>query len=463
MTMTTPAPKPEPAARPPGRLARVLVIDDERLIRWSFKEKLEREGYEVATAASAEEGLAVIERERPDVVFLDVRLPGMSGLDALRRLREIDDTCVVIMMTAYASVDDAVLAMKQGAQDFIKKPFDLLEVEALLRKTAESARLRREVERLRWETGRNPLVGRSRPVRKLLELSASVQHSDTTILIEGESGSGKGLLARVIHDSSSRASGPLVEVNCTSIPHTLVESELMGHERGAFTDARTTKRGLLELADGGTLVLDEIGEIPLHVQVKLLRCLEDKRFRRVGGLRDLEVDVRVVAITNRDLKLAVAEGRFREDLYFRLKVFPLYLPPLRQRREDIPLLAAHFVEQMNARFSKALTGVSAAALQLMLAYDWPGNVRELRNLIERAVLLAHETEILPSHLGPELHAAHGADKQDGAGGGLALAPVEKKLIQEALAACDGNQVRAARMLHVSRDTLRYRMKKHGLM
>jgi DNA-binding NtrC family response regulator len=451
---------PQPAA-PPGRLTRVLVVDDERLIRWSFKEKLEREGYEVLTAQSAEEGLVVIERERPDVVFLDVRLPGMSGLEALQRLREIDDTCVVVMMTAYASVDDAVLAMKQGAQDFIKKPFDLTEVHALLQKTAETVRLRREVERLRWETGQNPLVGRSRPVQKLLELASSVRHSDTTVLIEGESGSGKGLLARVIHDQSSRASGPLVEVNCTSIPHNLVESELMGHERGSFTDARATKRGLLELADGGTLVLDEIGEIPLTVQAKLLRCLEEKRFRRIGGLRDLEVNVRVVATTNRDLKQAVMEERFREDLYFRLRVFPLYVPPLRQRREDVPLLAAHFVEQMNRRFAKTLRGVSPAALQLMQAYDWPGNVRELRNVIERAVLLADTDEILPAHLGPELHAAR-AVAAGGAPNGRALAEVEKRLIQEALAACEGNQVRAAKMLKVTRDTLRYRMKKHGL-
>jgi DNA-binding NtrC family response regulator len=444
----------------PGRLTRVLVVDDERLIRWSFAERLGRAGYEVLTAASAEEGLALLERERPHVVFLDVRLPGMSGLDALARLRAIDDTCLVVMMTAYATVDDAVAAMKQGAQDFIKKPFDLAEVEALLGRLAETAGLRREVERLRAAEGPSPLLGRSPPVRKLLELARSVQRSDTTVLIEGESGSGKGLLARVIHEQSGRAGGPLVEVNCAAIPQTLVESELLGHERGSFTDARATKRGLLELAEGGTLVLDEIGEIPLAVQPKLLRCLEEKRFRRVGGLRDLAVDVRLIATTNRDLKRAVAEGLFREDLYFRLRVFPLHLPPLRERREDVPLLAAHFVTQMNARFGKTVTGVGAAALEHLVAYDWPGNVRELRNVIERAVLLAVGPEITPAQLGPEVRAAPRSEAAPVAG--RALAEVEKRLIEQALASCEGNQVQAARLLRISRDTLRYRMKKHGL-
>jgi DNA-binding NtrC family response regulator len=439
------------------------VIDDERLIRWSFKERLARDGYDVRTAATAEEGLAMAEREPPDVVFLDVRLPGMSGLEALRRIRELDDTCVVVMMTAFASVDDAVLAMKQGAQDFIKKPFDLTEVSALLHKMAVSQSLRREVECLRWEAGQTPLVGRSRPVQKLLELAASVRRSDTTVLIEGESGTGKGLLARVIHETSSRANGPLIEVNCASIPHGLVESELMGHERGSFTDARTTKQGLIELADGGTIVLDEIGEIPLVVQAKLLRWLEDKRFRRVGGLRDLDVSVRVIATTHRDLKQAVAAGAFREDLYFRLRVFPLVVPPLRSRRDDIPLLAAHFVNQLNRRFGKNVTAMSAAALALVQAYDWPGNVRELRNVIERGVLLADDGEILPAHLPPEIHVTRSAPAPAAwPAGAPALAEVERRLITEALLACGGNQVRAARMLSVSRDTLRYRMKKHGL-
>jgi two-component system response regulator AtoC len=457
-----------------GRNIRVLVVDDEKLIRWAFKEKLEPDGYEVLTAESAEEGLKLVEREGPDVVFLDIRLPGMSGLDALERLREIDDTCVVIMITAYATVDDAVQAMKRGARDFIKKPFDLNEVRVLLEKTVEEILLRREVERLKRNQrsgagqGLTSFIGRAPAVLQVLEMGRTLAGSDTTtVLIEGESGTGKGLLARALHHASGRASGPLVEINCTSLPDNLVESEIMGHERGAFTDAHSTKRGLLELADGGTVVLDEIGEIPVSVQVKLLRCIEDKCFRRVGGLRDIHADVRIIATTNRDLQQAVRDGRFREDLYFRLKVFPLRLPPLRQRREDIPLLVAHFVAEMNQRFSRSLKGLSPAALQLMREYDWPGNVRELRNVIERGALLAAGDQILPAHLPAELQrgAAEAAPASDAVSlpaGGVSLSDVEKRLIEEALAAAGGNQVRAAKMLQISRDTLRYRMKKFGL-
>ncbi|MBI5480751.1 MAG: sigma-54-dependent Fis family transcriptional regulator [Deltaproteobacteria bacterium] len=456
------------------RPIRVLVVDDEKLIRWSFKETLEPDGYEVLTAETAEEGLTLVEHEGPDVVFLDIRLPGMSGLEALKKLREIDDTCAVIMITAYATVDDAVVAMKQGARDFLKKPFDLNEVRALLARTVEEITLRREVERLqRHRPGPEPaglssVIGRSTEILQLLDMGATLARSDTTtVLIEGESGTGKGLLARAIHHASGRTQTPLVEINCTALPENLVESEIMGHERGAFTDAHSTKRGLLELADGGTVVLDEIGEIPLSVQVKLLRCIEEKCFRRVGGLRDLHVDVRIIATTNRDLQQAVREGRFREDLYFRLKVFPLLLPPLRRRRDDIPLLAVHFVEEMNKRLSRSLKGVSQSALQLMREYDWPGNVRELRNVIERGVLLASGDQILPGHLPAELRRT--GDEPAPAGqsvslprGGVSLSAVEKHLIEEALAAAGGNQVRAARMLKISRDTLRYRMKKFGL-
>jgi DNA-binding NtrC family response regulator len=452
------------AAAPPP--LKVLVVDDERLIRWSLREALEQEGYQVLEAGSAEEGLGLCDAEHPDIVFLDVRLPGMSGLEALRRLRTVDDTCAVIMMTAYATVEEAVEALKQGAQEFLKKPFDLCEVRALLLKVASARRLRRDLERLRREAAQQgAFIGTSAAVRKLLELAASVRDSDTTVLVDGESGTGKGLLARVIHEMSARAKGPLVEVNCSAVPPGLFESELLGYERGAFTDARTAKRGLLELADGGTLVLDEIGEIPLPVQAKLLRCIEEKRFHRVGGLRDLEVDVRVVATTNRDLEQAVAAGKFRADLFFRLNVFPLHLPPLRARRDDIAALARHFVERMNRQLSKSVKGVSPEALRLMLAYDWPGNARELRNVIERGVLLATGDELLPVHLPAELQAAPAgaASPAEGPGAGVVpLAAAERRLIEEALARAGGNQTGAARMLGVTRDTLRYRMKKHGL-
>ncbi|MBI5480753.1 MAG: sigma-54-dependent Fis family transcriptional regulator, partial [Deltaproteobacteria bacterium] len=385
-----------------------------------------------------------------------------------RRIRCVDDTSVVVMMTAYATVEEAVEALKQGAHEFLKKPFDLCEVRALLQKVEGSTRLRRELERLRREAGRqSTFIGTSAAVHRLLELAASVRDSDTTVLVTGESGTGKGVLARAIHEMSSRAQGPLVEVNCTSIPSTLFESELLGHERGAFTDARSAKRGLLELADGGTVVLDEIGEIPLHVQVKLLRCIEEKRFRRVGGLRDLQVDVRVIAITNRDLGAAVTEGRFRTDLYYRLKVFPLSLPPLRQRRDDVAVLAQHFVERTNRQLLRSVKRVAPEALRLMVGSDWPGNVRELRNVIERCALLATGDEILAVHLPAEIQSvrrAAGLDLSEpvGLGAVMPLADTERRLIEEALAVCGANQMRAARMLNITRDTLRYRMKKHGL-
>ena len=462
-----------PAAAPSAAV-KVLLVDDERLIRWSLRESLEREGYQVLEAGSAEEGLALCHAEHPDIVVLDVRLPGMSGLEALRRLRTVDDTCAVIMMTAYATVEEAVEALKQGAQEFIKKPFDLCEVRALLQKVAASRRLRGDLERLRRQAARDSaFVGTSVAVRDVLELAASVRDSDTTVLIGGESGTGKGLLARVIHETSARAKGPLVELNCSSVPAGLFESELLGHERGAFTDAHAAKRGLLELADGGTLVLDEIGEIPLPVQAKLLRCIEEKKFRRVGGLRDLEVDVRIVATTNRDLEQAVAAGRFRADLFFRLNVFPLRLPPLRARREDIAVLARHFVERMNRQLSKSVKGISPAALQLLSAYDWPGNARELRNVIERGVLLATGDEVCPGHLPSEIQAASPEVARQSADADAAcppargdavvpLADAERQLIDEALRATGGNQMRAARLLGISRDTLRYRLKKHRL-
>jgi two-component system, NtrC family, response regulator AtoC len=462
---------PAPPAAAAAAAVKVLVVDDERLIRWSLRESLEREGYAVLEAGSAEEGLALCHAEHPDIVFLDVRLPGISGLEALRRLRTVDDTCAVIMMTAYATVEEAVEALKQGAQEFLKKPFDLCEVRALLQKVAASRRLRRDVERLRRQAAHDSdFVGTSAAVRDVLELAASVRDSDTTVLVGGESGTGKGLLARVIHETSARAKGPLVEVNCGTIPAGLFESELLGHEKGAFTDAHVAKRGLLELAHGGTLVLDEIGEVPMPVQAKLLRCIEEKRFRRIGGLRDLEVDVRIVATTNRDLEQAVAAGRFRADLFFRLNVFPLRLQPLRARREDIPVLARHFVERMNRQLSRSVKAISAEALQLLSAYDWPGNARELRNVIERGVLLAPGDEVCRAHLPSEIQAAQPpaarpASATDGAPAPAAVVPLadaERKLIDEALRATGGNQMRAARLLGISRDTLRYRMKKHGL-
>jgi DNA-binding NtrC family response regulator len=442
----------------------LLVVDDEDLIRWSLKERLGREGYTMLEAATGES--AVEQAAAADLVLLDFRLPDIDGLTVLRRLKETVPDTPVILMTAFSTVENAVDAMRQGAYHYVRKPFDLDDVVVLVDKALETGRLRREVRAFRTTQSRDysfdRIVGQSPAMLAAKDLMARVAASAaSTVLLTGETGTGKDLAAKAIHYSSSRAARQHVNITCSALPESLLESELFGHERGAFTDARQQKRGLVELADGGTLFLDEIGEMALGLQAKLLRFLEEKTFKRVGGLQDIRVDVRVVAATNRDLEDDVRTGRFREDLFYRLQVMPVRLPPLRERHGDIPLLAQWYVERYNQEFRKRVQGVSSRALAALEQYPWPGNVRELRNAIERAMLLTERAELTPEDLGalsrstmPTLFKL----PPEGAN----LDEVERQLLVQALDRSSWNQTHAGRLLGINRDQVRYRIEKFGL-
>ena len=456
--------------------ARILVVDDEKLIRWSVGERLQRGGYEVLSAETGEEALEVLAAQSPDLILLDVRLPGIDGLETLQRALTQAPELAVLMMSAHSTVDIAVEAMKHGAIDFLVKPFPFQALDAAVERALAAARTRRQIQALTQERRGGAealaaLVGRSPAVEQVRAIASRVAGSDaTTLLIEGESGAGKEVVARAIHFSGARADRPFLQVNCAALPEHLLESELFGHERGSFTDAHTQKRGLFESAEGGTVMLDEIGDLHPGGQAKLLRLLENKTFRRVGGVTELRTDVRVLAATNVNLEERVSEGRFRADLFFRLNVVRIVMPPLREHPEDVPTLCAHFIARFNREMKRQVKGVSANAIQMLQAYRWPGNVRELRNVIERAFILHPGAEELrPEHLPSELRGAAAAavkraDKPVAAvpHEGLVLEDVEKKLIQEALDRSTGNQSRAARLLGISRDTLRYRLKKHGM-
>jgi len=456
--------------------ARILVVDDEKLIRWSVGERLQRGGYEVLAAESGEEALDLVSANLPDLMLLDVRLPGMDGLATLERALGINPDMTVLMMSAHSTVDVAVEAMKHGALDFLVKPFPFQSLDAAVQRALATARTRRQIaaltsERRTGSAALGALVGRTAAMEQMRSMASRLAASDaTTVLIEGESGSGKEVVARSIHFESARAEKPFMQVNCAALPEPLLESELFGHERGAFTDAHAQKRGLFESADGGTVLLDEIGDLPAGGQAKLLRLLENKTFRRVGGVQELQADVRVIAATNVNLEERVADGRFRADLFFRLNVVRVFVPSLRDHGEDIPLLAAAFIARFNHEMRRAVRGVNGPALELLSAYHWPGNVRELRNVIERAFILhANVDEIRPEHLPPELRRAQPAQQQGPArlepqvsGQGFVLEDVEKDLIVQAMQRSSGNQSKAARLLGVSRDTLRYRLKKYGL-
>ena len=456
--------------------ARILVVDDEKLIRWSVGERLQRGGYEVVSAESGEEALELVAARPPDLMLLDVRLPGIDWLVTLQRALVHAPELAVIMMSAHSTVDIAVVAMKHGAIDFLVKPFPFQALDAAVERALTAARTRRQIEVLTQERrgggeALSALVGQSPGMEQVRAMVSRLSGSDaTTVLIEGESGSGKEVVARAVHFSSGRAERPFLQVNCAALPEHLLESELFGHERGAFTDAHAQKRGLFESADGGTVMLDEIGDLHAGGQAKLLRLLENKTFRRVGGVSELRADVRVLAATNVNLEERVSEGRFRADLFFRLNVVRIVLPPLREHPEDVPALCIHFIARFNEEMNGRVKGVSPAAMQLLQAHRWPGNVRELRNAVERAFILhAGVEELRPEHLTPELRGAAVAaasrrpDKPAAVPpDGLVLEDVERKLIQEALERSSGNQSRAARLLGISRDTLRYRLKKHGM-
>ncbi|HVP68206.1 MAG TPA: sigma-54 dependent transcriptional regulator [Anaeromyxobacteraceae bacterium] len=455
--------------------AKILVVDDEKLIRWSVGERLQRGGYEVLSAESGEEALEVVGAQSPDLMLLDVRLPGIDGLATLQRALGLQPELAVLMMSAHSTVDIAVEAMKHGAIDFLVKPFPFQALDAAVERALGTARTRRQIEALTAERRGGAeaiaaLVGRSSAMDQVRTMAARLSGSDsTTVLIEGESGAGKEVVARAIHFGSARADRPFLQVNCAALPEHLLESELFGHERGSFTDAHAQKRGLFETAEGGTVMLDEIGDLHPGGQAKLLRLLENKTFRRVGGVTELRADVRVLAATNVNLEDRVSEGRFRADLFFRLNVVRIRMPPLREHTEDIPLLAAHFIARFNQEMKRQVRGVNAVALEALQAYSWPGNVRELRNVIERAFILhASAEELRAEHLPPELRGvASPARRPEKASttvppDGLVLEDVERKLIREALERANGNQSQAARLLGISRDTLRYRLKKHGM-
>ena len=445
--------------------ATVLVVDDEQLIRWSLVERLRDEGHDVVEAATGAEAL---ERctDDVDLVLLDFRLPDGDGLTLLRQMRRQHPDVVVIMMTAYTSVDTAVQAMKEGAYHYVGKPFNLDEVAVLVQKALETTALRREVRALRAGQAEqydlDRIVGDSPVMQQLKGLLTKVAVSPaSTVLLTGESGTGKDLAAKVIHHLSSRAGRPFMNITCSALPEQLLESELFGHERGAFTDARHQKRGLLESADGGTVFLDEIGEMVPALQAKLLRVLEEKAFKRVGGAADVRVDVRVIAATNRNLEEAVAQGKFREDLYYRLNVLPVVLPSLREHPGDIPQLVIYYVAAFSREFRKQVRGVTTEALERLQRHGWPGNIRELRNAVERAVLLAETDRLGPEHF-PMLSSRPATSGFELPPNGVNLDELERDLVAQALTRSGGNQTRAAALLGLNRDQIRYRIEKYGL-
>ncbi|HUG40764.1 MAG TPA: sigma-54 dependent transcriptional regulator [Longimicrobiales bacterium] len=445
--------------------ARVLIVEDDDLLRRVTAERLERQGHTVATAASLAAAREELERHTPDVALLDVKLPDGLGTDLVPELARTGDT-VCVMMSAHGTVQGAVDALRSGAVDYMEKPFSFDRLDATLRGALERTRLRREVRALREQAGPGGrVVGDSPAMREVFELVQRVAPAEhTTVLLEGETGTGKGMIAQAVHRASARADGPFVNVTCSALAETVLESELFGHEKGAFTDARALKRGLVELADGGTLFLDEIGEMPLRLQGKLLRFLEDRTFRRVGGTRDLTVDARLIAATNRDLQEEVEAGRFREDLLYRLRVFPIRLPPLRERPSDIPALAKTFADEFARQLGRRNREIPPETMDLLRRHLWPGNVRELRNLIERSVLLADGPALTPDMLPPELlgrsvpaHAPLELGPE-----GLDLDDLERSLLDEALRRAEGNRTEAGRLLGMSRHQVRNRLKKYGI-
>jgi DNA-binding NtrC family response regulator len=446
--------------------ATILIVDDEALIRWSLGERLKGDGYDVL---EAETGAAALEKlqDGVDLVLLDYRLPDIDGLAVLREIKKLDPDILVILLTSFVSVETAVEAMKLGAFHYANKPFNLDEISATVSRALETTRLRREVRQLRANEARPyslpRIVGPSDVMAQVRAMVAKVAASPgSTVLLTGESGTGKDLVAKVIHYTSDRAARPFMNITCSALPEQLLESELFGHERGAFTDARMQKRGLLESAEGGTVFLDEIGEMVPALQAKMLRFLEEKSFKRVGGSSDIRVDVRVIAATNRNLDEEVAKGRFRSDLFYRLNVLPLRLPSLREHAEDVAILSEYFVDGFNAEFKKRIQGLTPAAVALLRGYGWPGNVRELRNVVERAMLLC-ETDRLDA--GDFAGLKSGTASSEGfelPAAGLDLEQLERSMVVQALRRAGGNQTRAAALLGMNRDQIRYRIEKFGL-
>jgi two-component system, NtrC family, response regulator AtoC len=466
-----------------------MIVDDERLVRWSLRQKCEEWGYHVIEADAGEPALKLAQHESPDLVLLDVRMPDLSGIEVLDQLKKRGDARAVIMITADPQLDDVKAALKLGAYDFVGKPIDFDELHVTIKNALEATSLRAEVQSLRGEVrreaGYSNVVSVSSKMIELMHFVRKVASSEaTTILIQGESGTGKDLIAKAIHYESSRQEKPFIAINCSAIPETLMEAELFGHEKGAFTDAKQMKKGLFEAADGGTLFLDEIGELSPLLQAKLLRVLEDQVIRRVGGIRDMQVDVRVIAASNRDLEKAVREGQFRQDLYYRLAIIAIFIPPLRDRKEDILPLVDFFIDRYNRRFKKSIRGVTDDTRRLILSHNWPGNVRELKNTIERGMILEDEPFLRPVYLPFSVGESGGrtvferTSPADGGQtlpngrtlprlyipeGGTSLEEVEHAMVELAMRQANGNQTHAAKLLDISRDALRYKLKKFGLI
>jgi two-component system response regulator PilR (NtrC family) len=471
-----PAQHPLPARGASAHTARILVVDDERSLRELLAIVLKREGYDVLLAENGRMALAALARGPVDLLISDIKMPDMNGVDVLRSAKQADPSLAAIMMTAFASTETAVEAMRLGACDYLIKPFDVDELKLKVREKLEARQLKQENVLLKRALNEphqvSGIIGRSAAMLAVFELVASVARTTSTVLITGESGTGKELVARALHQQSLRRDRPFVAINCGALTETLLESELFGHMKGSFTGADTTKKGLVEGAEGGTIFLDEIGETTPMMQVKLLRVLQERKFRRVGGLEEIEADIRVIAATNQDLPKMVADGRFREDLYYRINVIPIQLPPLRERREDIPLIAEHFLAKYRQSMGKTVEGISGEAMELLERHNWPGNIRELENIVERAVALERApvilAESLPAHLrggGPILTAASSSDPG-------ALPPgfdleqhvqgVERRYLAQALERAGGVQVRAAELLGMSFRSFRYYAKKYNL-
>lgn len=480
----------------------ILVIDDEYLIRWTLQKNLEKASYKVLLAETGEEALQKIREDAPDLALIDINLPGMNGFEVLETALQLDQNFIPIMITAFEDVDRVVRAMKLGAFDYITKPFDFNKVQLSIDRALEeyrrkweerhqkhygvSHRVHSEEHRLKWEaknlllksegrylrqkrkgrSGFTQIIGESQEMHKILEMTEKVANTDaSTVLIQGESGTGKEMIAQAVHDLSKRRSMPFIAFNCAGVSEQLLENELCGHEKGAYTDASGLKRGLLELADGGTLFLDEIGDMAQGMQAKILRLIEQKTFRRIGGVKDLHVDVRIISATNKDLKKMMVEGKFREDLFYRLNIVALRIPALRERRDDILLLAKHFVDKYNRAFHKMVRDISKEVESFFMAYHWPGNVRELKNVIERAMILGEGDSLLLGHLPMEIVGGNQEQLPTGLNlppEGISMEKLEESLVREALVMAKGNQTKSARLLGISRDSLRYRMQKFGI-
>ena len=439
---------------------RILVVDDEFSIRISLGDLLRRDGYQVEVAESAESALEILKTQSFDLLMVDVKMPGMDGLEMLERVKEDDPDTTVVVMTAYSSIDSAVQAMKLGAIDYVVKPFDPLKIGTLVEQIFKNELMQREHKLLKHQVKEcgsyGPIIGQSPAMLKLFELIEDVSSTDSVVLISGESGTGKEVLARTIHEKSPRSNELFVGVNFGAFTESLLESELFGYEKGAFTGATTSKKGLLEIASGGTFFLDEIGNASPKLQIDLLRVLQERKFRKIGGLRDEEVDFRLLAATNRDLEKAIEEGLFRQDLYYRLNIVQVHIPPLRERREDIPALAKHFLEVLRVRLNKNTSVISPEAMQYLVAYDWPGNVRELENAIERALVVGKQKRIMPEDLPIVLQEPSGEPIDE------SLDLRERDYIAKKLAQYEWNISRTAQALKIDRGTLYAKIKKYEL-